>query len=77
MLRNPYDDGFVNISFDMFLKYDRVPGIYLSDLKCMFEGEELKKGLLKMTPNDTYLLLTIDSKDEPLKIKSKLTAKYI
>lgn len=76
-MRNPYDASFINIDFDMFLKHERIPGIYLSELKCAFSGEELKRELAKMTPNDTYLLLTVDGSDEDIKNKSKLTAKYI
>lgn len=77
ILRNPYDKQFINIDFDLFLKHDRVPAIYLSELKLALNDQDLKRELIRMTPNDTYLLLAMDSTDQAALAKSKLVAKYI
>lgn len=40
-------------------------------------ADDLKKAIVKMTPNDTYLLMAIDSNDDNLVAKNKLIGKYV
>lgn len=77
MLKNPYDQGFINFDFDMFLKHDRIPAIFLSELRTALDADSLRKWVGAMGANDTFLLMTVDAGDAGAVEKNKLIAKYI